>query len=439
MLKAPFSSTLRVGLGIPFAFIEALKCKLSHVINDRLVRNMGWYGLAELTSRVSRLITTIVLARVLTPADLGSAAIAITCFELIRVLTNNGIGQMVIRCRDDDLSATCNTAYRASRLACVYICLFQIVVGAILGWVCGSSDIAAMIGSLALVYIIMVPGLLPVYLIMRKNRTRELAFVSTTQVCADNFLSAVLAIAGFGAWSIVLPKLLTAPIWLFGVRHHQPWKRCEHSGEVPFKDLIKFSTPIIASEVLGAVRLNVDKILVWGILGVDALGMYYFAFNAGVGLSMAFTSALSNSLYPDLARLVNDPEKLISRFDRVVLTVVVPIAVLILLQASLAPIYVPVVFGMKWASAAGLVSILCFAAITKPFSDSALLLLRATGKSDIELRFMLIFTTVTLAALGVGLTQGLSIGVLSFSTASFVAQGALGIKARKIVNSLRPS
>ena len=83
---------------------------------DRLTRNIGWYGLAEAIVRVSRLVTTILLARLLLPADFGIAAIALTASELIRVLASNGIGQTIIRAREDELAAVCATAQRAVRL-----------------------------------------------------------------------------------------------------------------------------------------------------------------------------------------------------------------------------------------------------------------------------------------------------------------------------------
>ena len=71
---------------------------------------------ASCVVRVSRIVTTIVLARYLGAAELGIAATALACFELVRVLANNGIGQMVVRAPDDRLAATCNTAYRLSWL-----------------------------------------------------------------------------------------------------------------------------------------------------------------------------------------------------------------------------------------------------------------------------------------------------------------------------------
>jgi teichuronic acid exporter len=78
---------------------------------DRFVRNVGWMGLSELGIRASRLIATIILARLLSPEDYGLAAIVLTTHEFIRVFTRNGIGDKLVQADADDVDDLCVTAY----------------------------------------------------------------------------------------------------------------------------------------------------------------------------------------------------------------------------------------------------------------------------------------------------------------------------------------
>ena len=402
--------------------------------DDRLVRNLGWYGLAELAARISRLIATVVLARALGAAELGVAAIAITCFELVRVLTNNGLGQLVVRASAEQLDATCNTAHRANWIACGAALVIQVVIGGAIAIACNRGDLFFMVAILAGVYLMMVPGLVPVYLLMREGRIKSIAGISVVQVITDNFLTAVFAIAGFGAWSIVLPKLITAPIWLYGVRRAQTWVPNAAAGHIDTSEVVRFTAPILGSEILGAARVNLDKLVVWGLLGVDALGIYYFAFNAGIGFSLALTSALSNSLYPELARLAADPKAMLARFDLAIMKTALPIAAVIGLQAGLCFIYVPIVFGVRWEGAVGLVALLCISASTKPFFNSGAQLLRAAALPSVELTSAVLLTTATLGMLSFGLTYGLAQGVAVFAIATMLLQVLFAIWARHVVS-----
>jgi O-antigen/teichoic acid export membrane protein len=271
--------------------------------------NMSWLGLGEVVARVTRLATTIVIARRLGPAELGIAAIALTSFEIIRAFAGSGIGQMVARATPEQLAATAATASRANWMLCFALAGIQILAGALLAAFTGRTELVLMVGCLAGVFLLMPLGLMQCYLVIRANRLATIARVSTVQLVADNALTAALAVAGLGAWAIVLPKLLTAPIWVIGMRRAATWSRDPSAIAIPLSEMTRFAAPILGTELLAALRMNLDKLLVTAILGVEILGVYYFAFNAGLGLSLSLTNALSASVYPALSALAGSPRK----------------------------------------------------------------------------------------------------------------------------------
>jgi PST family polysaccharide transporter len=400
---------------------------------DQLVRGFGLLGLGELMIRLSRLVTAIALARHLAPVELGVAATAITCFELIRILANNGLGQSVIRAREEELQATCNTAWRLIWLVCAGMALLQLVAGAIIAHVAGNTALFGMIACLALVYLVMPPGMVQGWLLQRQQRMGTISGINTAQIGIDNLLTAGLAMIGFGAWAIVLPKLLTAPIWLFGVRRAISWRQNEAAGQAPVSDMLRYSGPILGSEILVAVRFNADKVLVGAILGMEALGIYYFAFNAGYGLSLVLTGALAAASFPHLADARLTPGELLARFDRALSRLALPICGLIVLQALAITVYVPVLFGERWTPYVAIVAVLCLSAVTKPCFDLACQLLRAAGAPGVELKASLVFSLLLLAGLAAALPQGLLAGVAAIAVVSTVLQAGFAVWARRHV------
>ncbi|MEL7113468.1 MAG: oligosaccharide flippase family protein, partial [Pseudomonadota bacterium] len=156
------------------------------------------------------------------------------------------------------------------------------------------------LAMLGLVFLMMPFGVMHAYCLLRAERMKDLAAISTAQVAADHILTAILAICGFGAWAIVLPKLLTAPIWLMGMLRTQAWTPNPAAGFAPVAGILKFSLPVLGSELMCAFRDQLDKFIVSFTLGIEALGLYYFAFNAGLGVSTALNRAFSNAVYPHL-------------------------------------------------------------------------------------------------------------------------------------------
>lgn len=400
---------------------------------DRLLRGFGAFGLGELVVRVSRIVTTIIIARNLGAAELGIAATALACFELVRVLANNGIGQMVVRAPDDKLAAICNTAYRLSWAACAAMAAIQIAAGLAIAHVSQRPELLGMIVCLAGVYAFMPWGMVHSWLLQRQYRMATLAMVNTAQVGTDNLLTAALAVLGFGAWAIVLPKLLTAPIWMIGMRRAIVWQRDERAGGVGFAAIASYAAPILASEILVAVRFNIDKMLVGAVLGIEALGIYYFAFGAGYGLSLVLTSALAAASFPHLADHRLSGAELLARFDKALVGLALPISVLIGVQSLAVFTYVPLLFGEKWAPMTIVVAVLCFSASTKPWHDLSVQLLRAAGLPGYELIAGAMFTVILLGSFGLGLTHGLLAGVTMLSIATISMQLAFTVWARGIV------
>jgi len=400
---------------------------------DNLLRGFGVLGLGELFIRVSRIVTTIVVARQLGAAELGVAATALACFELVRVLANNGIGQMVVRAPQERLAAICNTAWKLAWLACILMAIVQISAGLLIAHYWARTDLFWMIVCLAGVYALMPWGMVQSWLLQRDYRMATLSAVNVAQVGTDNILTAALAFCGLGAWAIVLPKLLTAPIWLAGMRRAITWKRQPDAGSVPLREVGAYSAPILASEILGAVRFNADKMIVGAMLGMEALGIYYFAFSAGYGLTMVLTGALAAASFPHLADHRIGPAELLARFDRALVTLALPISLLIALQSFAVFYYVPVIFGEKWAPWTHVVAVLCLSAAAKPFCDLAAQLLRAAGVTLWDLASAAALTAAALIALAVGTTMGLLAGVTALAVTTVATQLAMALWARLLV------
>ena len=354
--------------------------KLGRLRGDRFSRNIGWLTAAEGISRVGRILAAIILARQLDVAAFGVAAIALTVFELVRVFTENGIGAAVIRASDETVDAIANAAYRLMWIICLGLACAQLIAGLLVELAMPGRGLGLMIAALAGVYLIMPFGLVHAYILLREQRMKRVAVVGTSQTVADHLLTALLAITGFGAWAIVLPKLLTAPIWLAGIVWGRPWKRRREAGYAETSAILRFSLPVLGAELLTACRDQLDKILVSVFFGLEAVGLYYFAFNAGLGLSSALNRAFSTAFYPHLCAAQNK----VAGFRSALVGSVPTLSAAYIAQAAGAALYVPIVFGADWSHAAALVAVLCLGGPARLLLDACRMLCRANGSSALE-------------------------------------------------------
>lgn len=371
------------------------------------------YGSAEAFTRVVRVCAILVIARQISPAMLGTAALALSIFELIRVLTSVGIGQRIIVANDDEVGAISQTAHRLFWAVCSAVMVLQLIIAALAWMVWAAHQAALMLAVLSLVYLFMPAGLVPIFRAMRLQKMRATARVAALQNGADCVLTLILVIVWPSAWAIVLPKLLTAPIWLVLARRTFTWRADPSITPAPISAFNAFGYAILGSEILVAARLHADKLLVGALLGPEALGLYYFAFNAGLGITQSFVAACNIVLFPHLAQQAS--ERLDHEFRSSFFMGLAFLLPLVAAQALLAPYYVPVVFGPNWTEAAPFLAILSGAAL--PLYAGSLLgaRYRAIGKPFAETSLMALATAAALLGLALGAQIGLAAACTGFA------------------------
>ena len=270
------------------------------------LKNLGWLGVSEAFVRVTRLVTAIILARFMDPLLFGLAALVLTINELVRVFNRNGIGAKIVQCSDDELTTICNTAYRLNFIFCIFLFVLQCALAYPLAAFYQSPELTPMLQVLSLTYLLMPFGMVQASLIQREQRLKTAAMIDGGQVGIDNIITSMLAIAGLGAWAIVLPKFLTSPIWVLGYRKAIYWR--PNGSFLSFglwRDVLEFGRYYLSIEVLKTARLNLDNMIIGRLLGMEALGLYYFARNAGLGFSLTLINAINSALYPNLCEVRN--------------------------------------------------------------------------------------------------------------------------------------
>jgi len=383
--------------------------QLANHSDNKFLKNLGWLGASEVFIRVTRLVTAIVLARVMDPVIFGVAALVLTINELIRVFNRNGIGAKIVQCEAQDLENICNTAYRLNVIFCISLFILQCLVAYPLARFYNTPELVPMLQVLSLTYLLMPLGLVQASLVQREQRLKTVALIDGGQVGIDNVITTLLALVGLGAWAIVLPKFLTSPIWVIGYRRSHVWRPSGSfiSFEL-WRDVLKFGRYYLSIELLKTARLNLDNMIIARLLGMEALGLYYFARNAGLGFSLTLINAINSALYPNLCDVKDNIEALRQRFARNLKQIALIAVPLISLQASLAFIYVPIVFGEQWTSAIPILTLLCLSALPRPLAESASALALATGRIELDFRWNIVFTTVFVATVSIAATISLT-------------------------------
>lgn len=388
------------------ATLNQLKKKL----DNNFIRNLGWLGSAQIVIRISRLATTVVLARFLSSYDYGLAAIVLTTYEFVNVFTSVGIGAKIIQADAEELEEICSSAYWLNWAIFSGLFVLQCLASFPIAWFYGDDRLILPICALSLVYLMGPIGSIHASLLNRENKLKVIAFGKATQLSAANLLAALLAFLGFGMWAIVLPKVLAYPIGIYINYTHHPWRVSQGFTTKRWGEIFNFGKSLLGVNLLNTFRNNFDYLLVGRFIGVKELGLYFFAFNAGLGISLTIINSITTALYPHLCALRSNWPNFKKHYFSSLKVIALIIVPFVFLQSSLAPFYVPIVFGSKWIPAIPILILICLSAIPRPFSDAASSLLVAVGQPHLSLRLNLLFSMAFVIALLIGV-QWQAIGV----------------------------
>ena len=359
-------------------------------------------GASEIIQKLSRIAVVVVVARVMEAEAIGLAAAAIAAGDILKSLTETGVVQRMIAADDRALPGVVTTARRLFWAWCVGLFTVQCLLAVGLWMWTGETLIPMMVALLALEYLVMPAGIVHCALAMRAGRLTGTAGVAGGQVVLANVLTAVLALVFPSPLALILPRVITAPVWLIGMRRLHPSVPAPVADAAPVSHFMGFGACLLGSEVIKSLRLQGDKLVIGATLGAEALGIYFFAFNAGLSLATSVSTAFARVVFPRITAASNRA-KATGEAVWLGLLLTTPIVVA---QALAAPYYVPLLLGDEWAYIAPIVSILCLAAIPTMVWSGTAQWLRAEDRALTELgvtaalTVMLLTATYLLAPLG---------------------------------------
>lgn len=384
--------------------LSSLKKKFS----SRYIRNVGWLGGAELFNRIFRLGTTVVLARLFTKEDYGLMAFLYTAFEIAYVFTlRQGVSAKLIQAKEEELKTITNTSYWLNWILCGSLFILQCLLAFPIAYFYENEQLVLLLCASALVYLFMPLFIVNAALIERENRLKVTAMCNVGQSFVNNLITVILVLSGMGVWAIVWSLVFSMPVWIFITWKNHPWRPPKKFTLHNWQEIVGFGKNILGVELLKKFRMYMDYLLVGKVLGVEALGLYFFAFNAGSGIITNVVYAFMSALFPHLCEVRENRTQLKKQFYSSLKSSALTVVPLVIIQCSLAPFYVPIIFGEKWIPAIPILIMVCLSVIPLSFYWAGGMLLNSVNKTQLnlylDLFFTLIFTAAILVAVNVNI------------------------------------
>jgi O-antigen/teichoic acid export membrane protein len=350
-------------------------------ISASVATGVAWMLVLRLGVRALGLISTMVLARLLTPEDFGIVAIAMSFFALLLLVKDFGFDTVIIQMRNPT-SVHYNTAWTFNFIFGLTLSLIFIGFSGVIANFFGEPDLEMLIWAIASLFII--SGLESVgTLDFRKNLTFDKEFkLKIIPKLIGVPCTLILAYWLRSYWALTIGTILTQLAALSsGYLMHSYRPRFSLGAA---KELFNFSKWLMINNFIYFINNRSPELFIGKILNPQAAGLFSVANEVASMPTTELSSAVSRASYPGYAKVSNDYAKLKSLFIDVIsysALFLFPVAVGVTLTADL---LVPVFLGDQWLPAIPLIEVISLAGLLIALNSPAGYVFMALGNPKIS-------------------------------------------------------
>jgi O-antigen/teichoic acid export membrane protein len=367
--------------------------------------------LAQGAQFVLMLVSTVILARLLSPSDFGLVAMVMTIMGFLTIFNDAGLSTATMQ-RERITHAQVSNLFWTNIGLGASTTLLLGALAPVIAWFYREPRLIRMTLALCATFILTSAAVQHLALLKRQMQFKTVGKIQVASAGAGVLTGITMALLKCGYWSLVGMQLAKPLMTLFLAVSLSRWRPQWPRREGGTRSLLHFGLHLTMSSFLWSLARGSDGLLLGRVYGPTALGLYSRAGALLMRPIELLLPTLGFVLVPALSRLQNDPQ----RYRRVVLQIYDIVAVAsFLVTGLLFALAQPVTLlflGEKWAEAAPIFAGFTLVALYYPIGSVASWLLMSQGRGKDFLRVSAIVSFVTPVFFIVGMPFG-PVGVAS--------------------------
>lgn len=345
-------------------------------IGRQMAKSTGWTVGARIGVQAIGVVSTMILARVLVPADFGLVALATTTSTALQALSEFSLDVVLIQNQSAD-RADYDTAWTLSVLRnLVLACCLALFAGTLSGFF-EDARLEPIIYILAGLTVL--DGCQNIGIVdFRKDLAfhKDLMFMILSKL--GGFVVTVpLAFLWRDYWALVV-GIAAGTLARFGLsfvmHHYRP-----RFSVARWRHIMHFSKWLLLNNICGFIFSRSDTVMLGRFTGVQAVGIYNIASEIAGLVTANLLAPLRRAIFPGYAKVANDPESLRKAYIDVLALVVLGGTPIVLGIGLVAEPLVRLMLGPQWLASIPLIEILSLNSFLALLTAGASPIFLATG------------------------------------------------------------
>lgn len=375
-------------------------------LKKQALSGVFWSSLQLFGTQGIGLVVSIILARLLLPAEFGLIAMLGIFMGLAATLINSGLTTSLIRTENLDEEDYSTVFFFNLGVSCFLYGLIVLLAPYIASFY-NQPVLTPVVRVYSITFVINAFSAIQVTRLNKYMDFKTQLKVSIPSLLIGCAVGVTMAYMGYGVWSLVWSAIIqsvasTMQLWYFA-----NWKPLWVFNVEKFKFHFNYGIKLMFSGILDLLFTNAYTIIIGKFFAPAQVGFYNRAENLQMFPVSAINSIIGKVTFPLFATIQNDDELLKMVYKKIMQMVLFLVTPTLVLMAVVAEPLFRLLLTEKWLPAVPYFQILCFNGILYPIHSYNLQILVVKGRSDLFLKLEIVKKILTVVIILISFQFGI--------------------------------
>lgn len=389
-------------------------------LKTKSIQSIFWSSIQQFGSQGVTFVVSILLARLLTPAEFGLVAMLLVLIQICEAILDSGLSQSLIRSSNVNNEDYATVFYYNLGSSIILYFLLYVSSGLIASFY-NEPQLTVLLQVLGLVIVIKAFSVIQITKLTKSLNFKTQTIIALPALVGSAVIALYMAFNNYGVWSLVAYRLSREFFSSILLWFHIQWYPGLVFSLSKFRVHFRFGLNLLLSSLLNSVFNNIYTLVIGKYFSASLLGYFNRADSLQKLPVHNLGSILNRVTYPLFSEIKEDNIKLKSTYLKVIGLSLFIMSPVMIFMGVLAKPLILFLLTDKWIEVVPYLQILAISGLLFPIHSFNLNILKVKGRSDLFLKLEIIKKVIIVLSVAVAINFGVIGLVWSIVFTSLVA------------------
>lgn len=375
-------------------------------LNNKILTGAKWLAISQAGRQLMQFLTTIVLARLLSPTDFGMIGMATVVVGFVGIFKDLGTSAAIIQ-REELTDVLLTSVFWLNITFGILATMVLFLCAPFAAIYYHENMITPLLRTLSLTFLISSITIVHLGIAERNLAFNMIVKVEIIATLVGSVVGIGFALTGAGVWSLIYQSLAVTSVTTVLLWQFSTWRPSGLPRLVEIHSVSKYSLNLVGFNVLNYLTRNVDYFLIGRYLGAESLGCYTLAYRLMLYPLQTISTVLGRVMFPAYSQIQQCNSRFRIIYQKVArIIAVITFPMMVGLMAVSRP-FVLTVFGYKWQPVIILIIIFGPIGMMQSVGTTVGAIYQAKGRTDWLFRWGIASSIVVVTGIVIGLKWGI--------------------------------